>query len=80
MRRQFKPSTIPQPFMRGYSTMSLAAPALNFEAIIAFVQKNWPAVTAAAVVIATLILLKVWGLELFVRGLGWVFEICLLGV
>jgi hypothetical protein len=29
---------------------------LDLKAIIAFVQKNWPAVTAAAVVLATLIL------------------------
>ncbi len=31
---------------------------LDLNALIAFVQKNWPAVTAAAVVLATLLLLK----------------------
>jgi hypothetical protein len=31
---------------------------LDLNAIIAFVQKNWPAVTAAAVILATLILMK----------------------
>jgi hypothetical protein len=31
---------------------------IDMNALIAFVQRNWPAVTAAAVVLATLILLK----------------------
>ncbi len=31
---------------------------LDLNALIAFIQKNWPAVTAAAVVFATLIMLK----------------------
>ena len=38
--------------------MSLAVPTLDLDAIIALIQKNWPAVTAAAVLLATLMLLK----------------------
>ncbi len=44
----------PQQQLQLFSVMD----KLDLKAIIAFVQKNWPAVTAAAVVLATLILMK----------------------